>query len=95
MPDPSCAADYPGISALFGRLISGLLRSRHLVGGSTFAGRVVEVGAQVTRFQCGDDVYGSMMFGAYGQYLAKLLPPCLQVSAMQRPRPSPTAAGRR
>jgi NADPH:quinone reductase-like Zn-dependent oxidoreductase len=64
------AADYPGISALLGRLVSGLFRPRASVGGSTFAGRVVEVGAQVTRFQRGDDVFGSTMSGAYGQYLA-------------------------
>lgn len=64
------AADYPGISALFGRLVSGLLRPRQPIGGSTFAGRVVAVGEQVTRFQVGDDVFGSTMSGAYAELLS-------------------------
>ncbi len=64
------AADYPGISALFGRLFSGLRRPRHPVGGSNFAGRVVQVGAEVTRYAPGDDVFGSTMHGAYAEYLA-------------------------
>ncbi len=64
------AADYPGVSALFGRLFSGLLRPRHPVGGSNFAGRVVQVGPQVSRFSVGDDVFGSTMHGAYAEYLA-------------------------
>ena len=63
------AADYPGISALFGRLFSGLLRPRHPVGGSNFSGRVVQVGEEVTRFSVGDDVFGSTMHGAYAEYL--------------------------
>ena len=64
------AADYPGFSRLFGRLFSGVFRPRHRVGGSSFAGRVVEVGAEVTRFAVGDDVFGSTMHGAYAEYLA-------------------------
>ena len=64
------AADYPGLSALMGRLVTGLFRPRHAVGGSTFAGQVVAVGAQVTRFEVGDDVFGSTMHGAYAEYLA-------------------------
>ena len=64
------AADYPGLSALFGRLVTGLVRPRHPVGGSTFAGKVVAVGSQVTRFCIGDDVFGSTMHGTYAQYVA-------------------------
>lgn len=64
------AADYPGFSALFGRLVTGLFRPRQPVGGSTFAGKVVEAGALVTRFQVGDDVFGSTMNGCYAEYLA-------------------------
>ncbi len=64
------AADYPGISAVFGRLFTGLLRPRHPVGGTNFAGRVVQVGAEVTRFSVGDDVFGGTMHSAYAEYLA-------------------------
>ncbi len=64
------AADYPGMSALFGRLFTGLFRPRHPVGGTNFAGRVVQVGAEVTRFSVGDDVFGSSMHGAYAEYIA-------------------------
>ena len=35
-----------------------------------FAGRVVEVGAGVTKLAVGDDVFGSVMRGAYAEYLA-------------------------
>ena len=64
------AADFPGISAWFGRLLVGVRGPRHPVGGSAFAGRVVEVGPKVTRLAVGDDVYGSVMHGAYAEYLA-------------------------
>lgn len=64
------AADFPGISALFGRLLFGLRRPRHPVGGTHFAGRVVEVGAGVTAFVPGDDVYGGVMAGAYAERLS-------------------------
>ncbi|MEZ4444160.1 MAG: NAD(P)-dependent alcohol dehydrogenase [Polyangiaceae bacterium] len=64
------AADFPGFMGLFGRLLFGLRRPRHSVGGSMFAGRVVEVGAGVTKLAVGDDVFGSVMRGAYAEYLA-------------------------
>lgn len=63
------AADYPGISVVFGRLFTGLTSPRHPVGGTMFAGRVVEVGANVTRFAVGADVFGSVMHGAYASHL--------------------------
>ena len=64
------AADFPGISWLAGRLMFGLLRPKHRTPGTAFAGRVVEVGAGVTRFSVGDDVFGSCMHGAQAEYLA-------------------------
>jgi NADPH:quinone reductase-like Zn-dependent oxidoreductase len=64
------AADYPGISALFGRLVTGLFRPRKPVPGSAFAGRVVAVGSAVTRFQVGQDVFGSGMHGAHAELMA-------------------------
>ncbi len=64
------AADYPGLSAVFGRLFSGVTAPRNTVGGSNFAGRVVAVGENVTRFCVGDDVFGGAMHGAYADYVA-------------------------
>ena len=64
------AADFPGVSRVLGRLFSGVLRPRHPVGGTNFAGRVVQVAPDVTRFAVGDDVFGGVMHGAYAEYLA-------------------------
>ncbi|MFK8002425.1 MAG: NAD(P)-dependent alcohol dehydrogenase [Polyangiales bacterium] len=64
------AADFPGLSAVFGRLMFGVWAPRNRVGGTSFAGRVVAVGAKVTRLEVGDDVFGSVMRGAYAEYLA-------------------------
>ncbi len=64
------AADFPGATALFGRLYVGLLRPRRPVQGTIFAGRVEAVGAAVTRFRVGDDVFGlSLASGAYAELL--------------------------
>lgn len=63
------AADYPGMGAVFGRLMTGLFRPRNAVAGTMFAGRVAAVGEAVTRFREGDDVFGSCMHGAYAEYL--------------------------
>jgi NADPH:quinone reductase-like Zn-dependent oxidoreductase len=64
------AADFPGIGAVFGRLMVGVMRPRQTIAGSNFAGRVVQVGSEVTRFAVGDDVFGGAMHGAYAEYLA-------------------------
>lgn len=64
------AADFPGLSALFGRLMFGVFSPRNPVGGTSFAGQVVEVGAKVTRFAVGDDIFGGVMRGAYAEYMA-------------------------
>jgi len=63
------AADFPGVSALFGRLLFGVFRPRHAIGGTMFAGRVAAVGPEVTRFAVGDDVFGSVDRGAYAEYV--------------------------
>lgn len=63
------AADFPGLSAVLGRLVTGVRSPRQPVGGSTFAGRVVEVGAGVSHLEPGDDVFGTTMHGAYAEYL--------------------------
>ena len=63
------SADFPGMSALPGRLIMGITGPRRPIGGTMFAGRVVGVGASVKRFAVGDDVFGSTDDGAYAEYL--------------------------
>jgi NADPH:quinone reductase-like Zn-dependent oxidoreductase len=63
------AGDFPSVSWLPGRLMLGLFGPRQPVPGSMFAGRVVEVGAAVTRFVPGDDVFGSSLAGAYAERL--------------------------
>ncbi len=64
------AADFPGFSAIFGRLLIGLRGPRKPIPGSMFAGRVVAVGPGVTRFAVGDDIFGSVMNGAYAEFIA-------------------------
>jgi NADPH:quinone reductase-like Zn-dependent oxidoreductase len=49
--------------------VGGLLRPKHLVPGSAMAGRVEAVGAQVTAFRPGDDVYGETTSGAFAEYV--------------------------
>lgn len=62
-------ADFPSFTALIGRLMIGMRRPKHAVQGTMFAGRVVEVGSEVTRYAIGDDVFGSTDHGAYAEYL--------------------------
>lgn len=63
------SADFPGISALLGRFLIGFLGPRKAVPGTNFAGRVVAVGDQVTRFKVGQDVFGSADAGAHAELL--------------------------
>jgi NADPH:quinone reductase-like Zn-dependent oxidoreductase len=52
----------------FTRLVTGIRRPRRTYFGSEFAGTVEEVGAAVTEFQVGDDVFG-VEGGANAEYL--------------------------
>lgn len=54
------------------RLGMGLFRPRRKILGTYFAGEVVELGAGVTRFSVGDEVFGGLglHMGAYGEYVA-------------------------
>jgi NADPH:quinone reductase-like Zn-dependent oxidoreductase len=52
----------------FSRLFTGLRRPRRTIAGSEFAGRVEEVGAAVTGFRAGDDVFG-IERGANAEYV--------------------------
>jgi NADPH:quinone reductase-like Zn-dependent oxidoreductase len=54
------------------RLISGIRRPRQTILGKDYSGVVEEIGAAVTRFRVGDEVFGSrgFRFGAFAEYLA-------------------------
>ena len=64
------ASAFPGYAWLPGRLMFGLFRPRNKVLGTDFAGRVVSVGAQVTRFKLGDEVFGFAGAGGHAEYVA-------------------------
>jgi NADPH:quinone reductase-like Zn-dependent oxidoreductase len=53
------------------RLVFGWFRPRRPVLGAYLAGTVVSLGDRVTRFEVGDEVYGStgFQFGGYGEYV--------------------------
>jgi NADPH:quinone reductase-like Zn-dependent oxidoreductase len=51
------------------RLAFGLTRPKHQVPGRDVAGTVEAVGAKVTRFSPGDEVYGELSGGAYAEYV--------------------------
>ncbi|MCO4748015.1 MAG: NAD(P)-dependent alcohol dehydrogenase [Proteobacteria bacterium] len=65
------SADFPGMTALFGRLAMGLTGPRKPIQGSMFAGEVVEVGAEVSHYAVGDRVFGEAEHGAYAEYLRR------------------------
>jgi NADPH:quinone reductase-like Zn-dependent oxidoreductase len=52
----------------FSRLVTGIRRPRRTIFGSEFAGRVEEVGAAVTKFRVGDEVFG-IEGGANAEYV--------------------------
>jgi len=61
------------IPRVIGRCFSGLIRPRNPILGCEFAGEVVELGSDVTRFQLGDRVFGFNPdgFGAHAEYMLK------------------------
>lgn len=63
------AAAFPGVLWLPGRMMTGLFRPRRHVLGGDFSGRVAAVGAGVTRFAPGDEVYGFAGHGAHAERL--------------------------
>ena len=66
---------------VFARVFTGILRPKRIVAGMEFAGVVEEVGAAVTRFAAGDDVFG-IKGGANAQYV------CVRESGVIARRPS-------
>jgi NADPH:quinone reductase-like Zn-dependent oxidoreductase len=57
------SAEYP-----FSRLITGIRRPKRTIAGMEFAGRVEDVGAAVTDFRVGDEVFG-IEGGANAEYV--------------------------
>lgn len=55
---------------ILGRAIVGFRAPRKPILGSDFAGRVVSVGANVTRFKLGDEVFGASSSGAHAEFVA-------------------------
>lgn len=55
------------------RLVTGLVGPRKTIAGSEFAGKVVEVGADVTDFKLGDKVFGfeDVRSGAHAEYMVE------------------------
>lgn len=53
---------------LFVRLGSGMFKPKHTRPGADVAGRIEAVGAGVTRFRPGDEVYGEIGSGAFAEY---------------------------
>jgi NADPH:quinone reductase-like Zn-dependent oxidoreductase len=55
----------------FARLATGVLRPKHPILGSEFAGRIEAVGSQVSDLVVGDEVFGfsGATFGAHAEYL--------------------------
>lgn len=63
------ASRFPPLFWLPGRVMLGLIRPKNRILGSDFAGEVVDVGAGVTRFRAGDQVFGFRLFGAHAEYV--------------------------
>ena len=86
------AAAFPGVLAIPGRLMFGLVRPRQRRLGSEFAGVVESVGTSVKRFKPGDRVFGMMPSGgATAEYLA--LPETGAVAEIPRSLSFEEAAG--
>jgi len=54
------------------RLVMGVIKPRKQILGGYFAGEVVAIGKDVTRFKTGDQVFGAaaLRLGAYGEYVS-------------------------
>ena len=54
------------------RIAIGIFKPKRSILGGYFAGVVVTIGQEVTKFKAGDEIYGTtkLRFGAYGEYLS-------------------------
>ena len=57
-----------GGKSLLLRVMNGLFKPRQKILGDDLAGRVEAVGANVTRFKPGDEVFGISNFNAFAEY---------------------------
>lgn len=64
------AAAFPAGMRLLGRMIVGFRRPRNRLTGREFSGRVVKVGARVTRFAPGDEIFGVNPRGVNAETIA-------------------------
>jgi NADPH:quinone reductase-like Zn-dependent oxidoreductase len=58
---------------LFSRVTLGLLRPKHQILGGDIAGEVADVGAGVTRFKPGDEIYANLLdhgFGGFAEFVS-------------------------
>jgi NADPH:quinone reductase-like Zn-dependent oxidoreductase len=62
------------------RLVMGITQPRKNVLGCEFAGEVVAIGRNVTRFRVGDRVFGLHVYGAYAEY--KTVPDSAAIATM-------------
>lgn len=55
------------------RLVTGLVRPKHTISGSEFAGEIVEIGNEVTAYMVGNKVFGfdDVRGGAHAEYMMK------------------------
>lgn len=51
------------------RYSAGLFSPKHTIPGADIAGKVESVGAHVTQFRPGDEVFGDISFGGFGEYV--------------------------
>ena len=51
------------------RFFTGVRRPKHKILGSEFAGEIAAVGAAVSKFAVGDEVFGACGFGAHAEYV--------------------------
>jgi NADPH:quinone reductase-like Zn-dependent oxidoreductase len=72
---------WRGADPFFSRVFTGLLRPKRKILGSELAGEVEAVGATVSEFRVGDEVFG-MRSGAYAEYV------CVRESGVLAHKPS-------
>lgn len=66
------ALDWRNLRAkpFIARFSSGLLKPKSQILGADIAGRIVAIGANVTRFKVGDEVFGDCGAGGFAEYVA-------------------------
>ncbi len=64
---------YRSAQYFVSRLFTGLVKPKRTVAGSEFAGRIVEIGANIRAFKVGDNVFGfeDIHSGAHAEYMTE------------------------